>query len=320
MLADLWVSAEAVVKGGVARMEKQHSADSAYAAVWINLLGGLLFLFGVSSAHAHGIVGKRTFLEPFVTEDANPKNEFVLAKPGVFNTDEGNEFSVGFVLEKKLSDNVSLALEGAWTSERVGGEPHSEGFQNPGILFKYGLWEIPSLEFILTPALEIELPLGDRDVGAERDLVVAPLLLFARGLGDLPQSLAYLRPLALMGDVGFEILTNAETETVMKYDVLLMYSLPYLHTHVRDLGTPWPFNRLVPLVEFNFETRVNGSHRITEARVTPGLVYQGKFVQLGVAGQFPLNRTTDRELDSSMLFIVDLFYDDLFPVLTWTPF
>ena len=122
-----------------------------------------------------------------------------------------------------------------------------------------------------------------------------------------------------MGDVGFEILTNAETATFLKYDALLMYSLPYLHSYVFDLGIPWPFNRLIPLVEFNFETRINGTGRTTEARVTPGLVYQGKFVQLGVAGQFPLNRTTGRELDPSVLFLVDLFYDDLFPALTWMP-
>jgi hypothetical protein len=264
-------------------------------------------------------VGKRVFIEPFVTEDANPKNEFVIAKPGFFNTDEGNEFSLGFALEKKLSDTLSLALEGAWTSQRVGGEPNTEGFQNPGILLKYSLWTDPARELILSPALEIELPLGSRQIGTERDPVVAPLLLFAKGWGDLPPILSYLRPLALMGDVGFEILANAETKTVLKYDILLMYSLPYLHTHVHDLGASWPFHRLIPLVEFNFETRVNGTHRTTEARVTPGLVYQGKFVQLGVAGQFPLNRTTDRELDPSLLFIVDLFYDDLFPALTWMP-
>ena len=99
-----------------------------------------------------------------------------------------------------------------------------------------------------------------------------------------------------------------------------MYSLPYLHTYVRDFGTPWPLRQLVPLVEFNFETRINGPERTTEARITPGLVYLGRSVQLGAAGQFPLNRTTGRELDPSILFIVDLFYDDLFPALTWTPF
>ena len=288
--------------------------------VWISLCGGMLLCLSGSSAYAHGVVGQRAFIEPFVTQDANPKNEFVIAKPGFFNTDEGNQFSWGFALEKKLSDNASLTLEGEWTSERVGGESRSEGFQNPGILLKYALWKIPSQEFILSPALEIELPTGNRDVGTKKDSVVAPLLLLARGLGDLPQSLSHLRPLAFMGDAGFEILTNEETETVFKYDALFMYSLPYLHTFARDFGTPWPLNRLIPLVECNFETRVNGSGRTTKAKLTSGLVYQGKFLQLGVAGQFPLNRTTDRELNPSVLFIVDLFYDDLFPALTWTPF
>lgn len=285
---------------------------------WMYVFASVSMCFATAAAHAHGTVGKRVFIEPFVTEDANPKNEFVVAKPGFFNADEGNAFSLGFALEKKLSNNFSLTLEGEWTSERAGGEPHVEGFQNPGILLKYSVWKDPEREFIFSPALEIEFPLGEREVGAERDPVVAPLLLFARGLGDLPQSLSYLRPLALMGDIGFEILTNAETETVLKYDILLMYSLPYLRTHVHDLGASWPFTRLIPLVEFNFETGVHGRPRLTEARLTPGVVYQGQFVQLGVAGQFPLNRTTDRELDPSLLFLVDLFYDDLFLALTWT--
>ncbi len=102
--------------------------------------------------------------------------------------------------------------------------------------------------------------------------------------------------------------------------VWLCFATASAHAHVRDLGAPWPLNRLIPLVEFNFETRINGPSRTTEARVTPGLVYQEKFIQLGVAGQFPLNHTTAQELDPSVLFVVDLFYDDLFPVLTWEPF
>lgn len=287
--------------------------------VWVPVCMCIVLLTA-SSAQAHGVVGQRTFIEPFVTEDANPKNEFVIARPSFLNTDEGNEFSLGFALEKKLSERFSVALEGEWTSERIGGEPNSDGFQNPAVLLKYSLWQSPAREFILSPALEIELPLGDREIGAERDTAVAPFLLFGKGWGDLPLSLSYLRPFALMGDAGFEFLTNAETETTFKYDILLMYSLPYLHTYVRDFGTPWPFRQLIPMVEFNFDTRVDGTGRSTEARVTPGLVYLGQSVQLGVAGQFPLNHTTDRELDPSILFLVDLFYDDLFPARTWTPF
>src|SRR5207247_10793150 len=108
--------------------------------VWLSLLWSTLSVLVGSPAHAHGTVGQRTFIEPFVTEDANPKNEFFIAKPGFFNTREGNEFSLGFSLEKKLSEHFSLALEGAWTAQRVGGASNSEGFQNPGLLLEYSLW------------------------------------------------------------------------------------------------------------------------------------------------------------------------------------
>ncbi|MFQ5667671.1 MAG: hypothetical protein ACE5I7_14760, partial [Candidatus Binatia bacterium] len=65
-------------------------------------------------AFGHGVVGKRTFIEPFVTEDANPKNEFVIGRPSEFKSPEGHEFSLGFSLEKKLAESVSLALEGEY--------------------------------------------------------------------------------------------------------------------------------------------------------------------------------------------------------------
>ncbi len=79
---------------------------------------------------AHGVVGKRKFIEPFVAEDANPKDEFVLAKPGHFNLKEGNTFSVGYILEKRFSDNFSLALENEWVTHRQGGEENASNARN----------------------------------------------------------------------------------------------------------------------------------------------------------------------------------------------
>jgi hypothetical protein len=280
----------------------------------------VLFGPGLTSGRAHGVVGHRSFIEPFITEDANPKDEFVIARPSFLDTGEGNEFSLGFSLERRWSETLSLALEGDWTSTRVGGGPDAEGFENPGLLLKYAFYRSAPRELILSAALEVEPPLGAAEVGAERNTVVAPMLLFAKGLGDLPTRLPYLRPLAFMGGAGFEIGTDAEVSTVLRYDFLVMYSLPYLQDHVGDLRLPWRFSRLLPVVEFNFETRINGGARTTEARFTPGLVYQGDYVQLGVAGHFPLNRAAERELDTGFLFLVDLFYEDIFSALGWRPF
>ncbi len=46
-----------------------------------------------AQAHAHGIVGQRSFVEPFITEDANPKNEFVVARPEWDHTPDGHTWS-----------------------------------------------------------------------------------------------------------------------------------------------------------------------------------------------------------------------------------
>lgn len=285
---------------------------------WL-VMCGIFVCLSSSFVSAHGVVGKRKFIEPFVAEDANPKDEFVLAKPGHLNLKEGNTFSMGYILEKRFSDNFSLALENEWVTHRQGGEKNTSGFQNLGVLLKYAMFRSEAHEFILSSGFEVEVPIGEEDIGAEQDVALAPLLLYAKGFGDLPWRVGFLRPFALMGDAGFDILLNNE-ETEFFYDFVLMYDFQYLQDHVKDVGLPWPLNRLVPVVEFNFATVVNGPERVTEAFITPGLVYRGKYVQLGIAGQFPLNSTTNREFDSGILFSIDLFYDDIVSALGWAPF
>ena len=87
----------------------------------------LIFRIGIlcvmtSLASAHGAVGARKFVEPFVTEDANPKDEFVIAKPSFLNLAEGNALSTASLLEKRLSHDLSIALENTWIAHRRGGE------------------------------------------------------------------------------------------------------------------------------------------------------------------------------------------------------
>src|SRR5437667_10801366 len=97
------------------------------------LVGGI-----VRSAHAHGVVGQRSFIEPFVTEDVNPKNEFVIARPEWDTSRDGHSLSDGFGLEKKLSDHFSITLDSAWdlVSPSAGDEPSENGFCNLGITLK----------------------------------------------------------------------------------------------------------------------------------------------------------------------------------------
>ena len=282
-----------------------------------------LACLAAAQAHAHGVVGQRSFIEPFVTEDVNPKNEFVIARPQLDHAADGKAFGLGFGLEKKLSDNFSITLDSEYDSLSPNDpeEPQTTGFNNLGITLKDAFYLDPEHEAILSAALESTAPTGSADVGAERDWSFKPFLLYGKGFGDLPRSLKYLRPFAVQGDAGFEISIDHARTTTFAHNITLEYSIPYLQAFVEDVGLGWPLNDFIPVTEFNFEHGVNGEGEGKSTIITtPGIVYMDRYIEVGVAGRFPLNDTAHQELQWGVIGIVDLFIDDIFPASKWQPF
>src|SRR5438874_6216577 len=95
-------------------------------------VGALLCGLAASSAHAHGVVGQRSFIEPFIAEDVNPKNEFVIGRPEWDHSRDGRTLGLGYGLEKKLSDRLSITLDSEWDdiTPKPHAEPHASGFNN----------------------------------------------------------------------------------------------------------------------------------------------------------------------------------------------
>jgi len=275
------------------------------------------------TTHAHGVVGQRSFIEPFITEDVNPKNEFVIARPQWDHGSDAKSLSLGFGLEKKLADTVSITLDSEWdsVSPNARDEPQATGFNNLGITLKDAFFISPEHEGILSAALEATAPVGKTAVGAEQDWSFKPFLLCGKGFGDLPRWLQYLRPLAVQCDAGFEISIDHARTTTLAYNMAWQYSIPYLQSVVRDVGLGWPFNDLIAVTEFNFEHGVHGEDS-GQARyfTTPGIVYMDRYVEVGVAGRFPLTGQAHEEINWGGGGIVDLFIDDIFPASNWQPF
>jgi hypothetical protein len=283
------------------------------------------FVLGICAprADAHGVVGQRTFIEPFITEDANPKNEFVIARPEWIESRDGHELSEGFGLEKKLADRLSLTLDSAWdhVSPAAFDEPSENGFENLGITLKYAFFVNPAHESIASFAVESTAPTGSADVGAEKEWAFKPFLLYGKGFGDLPEDLRYLRPFAVQGDFGPEVSAGPGTATTFAHDICLQYSIPYLQAAVRDFGIGWPFNDLIAVTEFNFEHGVHGEEAGSDVvSMTPGIVYMDRYVEIGFAGRVPLSSAARDEFDWGIIGIIDLFIDDIFPWSRWQPF
>jgi hypothetical protein len=283
------------------------------------------FVLGMCAprAGAHGVVGQRTFIEPFITEDANPKNEFVVARPEWLDSRDGRDVSEGFGLEKKLADRFSLTLDSAWNhvSPDASDEPSQSGFDNLGITLKYAFFVDPDHESIASFAVESTAPTGSADVGAEKNWAFKPFFLYGRGFGDLPDSLRYLRPFAVQGDFGPEVSAGPGTATTFAHDVCLQYSIPYLQAAVRDLGLGWPLSDLIAVTEFNFEHGVHGEEAGRDViSMTPGIVYMDRYVEIGFGGRVLLSGDARDDFDWGIIGIVDLFIDDIFPWSRWQPF
>ena len=116
---------------------------------------------------------------------------------------------------------------------------------------------------------------GSSSVGAEPFHRYAPNIYFGKGLGDLPDTLSWIRPVAITGQVGYSIPARNFTTTfgidpdtgdltsdtefhprVLNWGGSIQYSMPYLKSAVMDLGLPDFINHLIPLVEASLQTPV----------------------------------------------------------------
>ncbi|MFQ5913864.1 MAG: hypothetical protein ACE5JS_11830 [Nitrospinota bacterium] len=276
-----------------------------------------LVLATSTAASAHGIVGPRLFPEPFATEDANPANEFVIAKPSYLPTEEGHEFEYEFLVEKTIFERTSIGFESGYVREKEEEESES-GFENLEVFIKQAFFKSPMHEFIFSGILAGEINTGDEDIGAEELPAVEVRFSVGKGLGDIPDNLKYLRPISIQADSGITIPigsgTEEETADVLSYNFTLVYSMLYLATMVKDLGLPYFFNRLFPVVEFNFQTTLQGPEREgTSGFIRPGFFWVGKFFEAGLAANVPID---NEESDGTgFVGIFTIFLDDVFPAL-----
>lgn len=279
----------------------------------------VVLVCGSTRAWAHGIIGQRFFPEPVVTHDAFPADEGGL-KYHNHNTPEGREQEWEAEFSKRLTPNLSLGVE--WEHKSLTpnkpDDPSVSGFKNPEIALKYAMFRNAAHEAIVTAGLDLETGnVGKREVGAEFDPGIAPRLFFGKGLGDLPDALGYLRPLAIGGDVALAVPLTASTEasetrSTLRSRFYIEYSLHYLQTVVKDVGLGWPLNRLFPITEVSLTTPANGPTRgRTQAQVHPGLLWAGRYIEVGVVADLPL--TEEAEVRSGVSAILHVFLDDLAP-------
>jgi len=287
--------------------------------------------FYATNALGHGVIGKRFIPSTLTLEDPFPSDEMdLLTFDRAPKDKEGRETSFGFEFGKRLTPDFAIGVgwEYIFFDPREAGERNTSGAGNPEFSLKYALFRSVEHEGILSVGLGVEAGgVGPKRV-AERVTTITPALFFGKGLGDLPESLSYLKPLSITGSFGVNNPANRTTgsgddkernPTTIDYGLAVIYSIPYLQSFIKDVGIGAPFDRVFPLVEFNLSTNASKPDRgQTTAFANPGLIWAGRYVQLGLEAQVPMNNTSGKNV--GVRGLIHVFIDDIWPnIFTWTP-
>lgn len=313
------------------------------------LVGGMLAAataLGIApTAHAHGLIGKRfspatlAIDDPFVADELSFPTISHIKNPASRESPPTVETDIVAEISKRLSPSLGLSLAGNLKVLDPEEGKSRSGFDNLEVLLKYVFFKSPEHETLLSLALGWDVGgTGSKKVGAESFDTVTPALFFGQGLGDLPDSVELVRPLAITGFFGVAIPTRNSTTNVTitdegdvdverevhpnvaKWGFTLQYSLQYLQAFVRDVGLPKPFSRMIPIVEFAMRTPLDGRDAgRTTGTINPGVIWFGRYVQIGVEAVVPVNDRTGKNV--GVLGQLHFYLDDIAPaIFTRTPF
>ena len=292
--------------------------------------------FGViNRSYGHGFAGPRFFPATLVTDDPFVADELSLPTVRTIRTpEEGGtrETDISMEISKRITPEFAIEIGDAftWFNPREGRAEN--GFGNLELGAKYELLKNPVHEAIVSIGLEVELGgTGSPSIGADSFSTWTPGILFGKGFGDLPDELRFLKPFAVTGQAGIAIPTSASTRSatvddesggreieierhpdVLEWGFALEYSFIYLQSQVKDIGLHAPLDRLVPLVEFALETPLNRREEgQTTGTISPGVIWAGKYFQVGVEAVVPINNRTGSNV--GVIAQLHFFVDDLFP-------
>jgi hypothetical protein len=303
------------------------------------LSGLAVALISISISHAHEIVGNRFFPATLGIDDPGVNDELSLPTVDSFNTGDVppvRQRDISAEFSKRITEDFAISFGSTYTflgpmDPTAAG---ANGFQNLDTAFKYRVFKNAEHEFVMSVGLSVEWGgTGAANVGAEAFNTYVPNIYFGKGLGDLPDTLSWIRPVAITGQVGYAIpernfttifgidpdTGNQTIDTefhprVLNWGATIQYSMPYLKSAVVDLGLPDFINHLIPLVEATMQTPVGNtltSGTLTTGTINPGVIWVGNTFQVGVEALIPINRQSGSNV--GVIAQLHLYLDDIDP-------
>ncbi len=286
-------------------------------------------------AYGHGFAGARFFPATLSTDDPFVADELSLPTVSTIETpDDGGtrQTDISVDIAKRITPQFAIEIGEILTALNPHKGRAANGFGNLELSGKYQFLKNDVHEAIVSLGLGVEIGgTGSGSIGADSFSTWTPGIFFGKGFGDLPDVVRFLKPLAITGLAGVGIPTSASTRSVtlddrtgereveierhpnvLEWGFALEYSVIYLQSQVQDMHLPAPVDRLIPLVEFALETPLNrGARGQTTGTMNPGVIWAGKYFQVGAEAIVPINERTGTNV--GVIAQLHFFLDDLFP-------
>jgi hypothetical protein len=269
---------------------------------------------------AHGFAGARFFPATIQTDDPFVADEGSLPTIAWNPTaaDGSHETDFGVDLAKRITTNFGVTFSEQYRVVRPPGSPQVVGWDALSTGQQYQLFVDAEHEAMgLIGLREVWGRTGSKALGQSDFTTLSPTFDFGKGMGNLPDSMRWLRPFAITGNVSVDFPTKSFSSdgtlnpNVLNFGVAIEYSLQYLQSQVSNVGLAPPFDRLTPLVEITSSTPLNRVSSSTTGIIAPGVIWSGQYFQVGAEMLIPYGSGQGHGVGGVLQ--LHFYLDDIFP-------
>jgi len=305
-------------------------------------------LLATGSEVSAGYVGDRFFPSTLATTVPTPADFY---NPPYFvklpDTAATHETDIPTTYSRLVTKDWAVFFTETFRILDVANKGRLSGFDNLVIGTQYQLYTSPEHQFVFTVGGTAAIGgTGSPGIAASFS-TLTPTVYIGKGFGDLPDSLAWLRPLTVSGTVavavptastsfvaidsrhadagaftnlmtmpsGATTLSETINPNILQVGFALEYSLVTNHyTGPNRTGTRYA-EGWVPLVEFTTATPLNGPLAgRTTGTVNPGVIWVGRYLQFAVEAIVPINGRSGRDIGGraqAHLYLSEIFPDTI---------
>src|SRR3984893_11466978 len=279
---------------------------------------GFLLLLATCSEGSAAYVGDRFFPSTLATTVPTPadfyKPPYFVLLPGTATTPTTREIDIPTTYSRLVTRDLAVFFTETFRILEDANRGTRSGFENFVIGAQYQLYTNPEHQFVVTVGGTAAIGGTGSPQVASSFSTLTPTVYIGKGFGDLPDSMAWLRPLTVSGTVAVAVPTESSTLTslgtinrpsadagaftslstlptgpttlaetinpkILQLGLALEYSLvTNEYTGANRTGTRYA-EGWVPLVEFTTATPLNGPLAgRTTGTVNPGVIWVNRYL------------------------------------------